>query len=126
MKPDEVEILKRYLSSVAPPGTWTIDYRWPMTDREVPQDLVGGARDMFVATHQKRSEAVCVSGSTVWIVEVKPRVNSSALGQLLNYRDLARRVFASNYNIRMVCVAGADDSLVSPSLRAQGIEVVIV
>lgn len=126
MRPDEVAILKRYLSTKAPGGKITINFRYPIEPSLQPKDFPEPLLTSWIALNQKRSECVIETPSSAYIIEVKDRVNTQALGQLMNYRDLYRKFVSSTRSIYLVCVAREDDPQVRPSLEDAGIQVVIV
>lgn len=52
----------------------------------------------------KRIDVVWRKDETVFICEVKPRAGASAIGQLLNYRNLYRSTISTANNIRLVLI----------------------
>lgn len=126
LKPEEKAILERYLRKYGPSDGWVIDYRFPAEDLTVPANLTDSEKTMLVALKQKRAEAVRESPTETVIVEVKPRVNYAALGQLLGYRELYLRLVKPGAHVRLVLVAEEDDPMIRPVLKQAGIETVLV
>jgi hypothetical protein len=125
-KPTERAILERYIANGAPQGEWTIDYRLPILEKDVPAELQGAERDMWIALHQKRIDALVEQPSRVFIIEVKERVTSTAVGQLLVYSHLYREQTFDARPIELVLVAGEDDAITHAAIEAQGINVIVV
>jgi hypothetical protein len=125
-KPAERAILERYFSKGAPLGDWTIDYRLPVLEKDVPATLLGSDRDMWIALHQKRIDALVEQPSRVFIIEVKERVTSTAVGQLLVYAHIYREQTGDVRPLELVLVAGEDDPIAHAAIEAQGVTVIVV
>lgn len=126
LREKETIILKRFFASgKAPNGEWKINFHFPLGE-EKSASLTEETRASFRALYEKRIEALGETPSEIWIVEVKETLNSLALGQLLNYRDLYRKNFPSEKAIVLACVAEADDADVRPTLEKNGIRIFLV
>jgi len=125
-QPEERAILERYIANGAPQGDWTCDYRLAILEKDVPAALQGSDRDMWIALHQKRIDALVQTPNTVYIIEVKERVTSTAVGQLLVYAHLYKSQTLDARPIELVLVAGADDPIAHAAIEAQGITVLVV
>lgn len=120
----EKGILIRYLSTVPNDFSATIDFRFPIQDQHVPDYLSGSDRDMWIALHQKRVEAVLENASEIRVVEVKDRLVPSAIGELLTYRELGKSVFNPSKKLRLLCVFQQDDVQLHAGFQSSGIELV--
>ena len=125
-QPVEEAILKRYIANGAPVGDWTCDYRLPILEKDVPAALQGSDRDMWIALHQKRIDALVEQTNQVFIIEVKDRVTSTAVGQLLVYAHIYKSQTLDSRPIELVLVAGEDDPIAHAAIEAQGITVIVV
>jgi nicotinamide riboside kinase len=124
-QPVEEAILKRYIANGAPSGDWTTDYRLAILEKDVPATLQGSDRDMWIALHQKRIDALVETPTTVYIIEVKARVTSTAVGQLLVYAHLYKSQTLDSRPIELVLVAGEDDPIAHQAIEAQGVTVIV-
>jgi hypothetical protein len=125
-KPAERAILERYIANGAPSGDWTCDYRLQVLEKHVPRCFQGSERGMWIALHQKRIDALVQTPTRVFIIEVKERVTSTAVGQLLVYAQLYREQTGDARPIELVLVAGEDDPIAHAAIEAQGITVLVV
>jgi len=125
-QPLEEAILKRYIANGAPQGDWVCDYRLAILEKDVPAALQGSDRDMWIALHQKRIDALVQTPGTVFIIEVKERVTSTAVGQLLVYKHLYQQQTRDARPIELVLLAGEDDPIAHAAIEAQGITVIVV
>jgi len=81
---------------------------------------------MWIALHQKRIDALVQTPGTVFIIEVKERVTSTAVGQLLVYKHLYQQQTRDARPIELVLLAGEDDPIAHAAIEAQGITVIVV
>lgn len=69
---------------------------------QLPPDSDRMTRDAAKALTTKRIDVVWFKNDQVFICEVKPRAGASAIGQLINYRNLYRSTISTEYPIRLV------------------------
>jgi hypothetical protein len=125
-KPAEQASLERYIANGAPSGDWTCDYRLPVLEQHVPAHLQGSDRDAWIALHQKRIDALVETPTAVYIIEVKTRVTSTAVGQLIVYKYLYKQQTGDARPVELVLLAGEDDAILHAAIEAQGITVLVV
>ena len=66
---------------------------------------------------QLRIDVVGIRDKTIDILEVKPRFSSSAIGQVLTYRDCYIKDFKPKLPVRAVIVAGEIDPNIQPLIE---------
>jgi hypothetical protein len=96
------------------PGRGAVDSGHPGIDR------------MSRAITQLRLDAVGHRAGQATLIEVKPALSCSALGQLLVYSFHYSRDYPTSSAVKLLVVAGEDNADVSVVLDAYGIERVIV
>lgn len=82
-------------------------------------------RDWLLIT-QLRIDAVVYFPDRTWIVEIKPRLLVSALGQLLAYGYYWSRQFGGQYPMTLVAMVGQTDPQLQPVLESYGIRVIAI
>lgn len=82
-------------------------------------------RDWLLLT-QLRIDAVVYFPQEVWIIEVKPRLLPSALGQIMAYGYWWERESDQTKAHKLVVVCERDDAQLSPVFGQSGIKVMIV
>ena len=77
---------------------------------------------------QKKIDAVCVTDEKVYLVEIKPKLDMSAVGQSLVYRYLFNKFypFLSNKQVVSVVVANENDEVIKEVANKYEVAVVIV
>ena len=124
--PHEVRIWRKFASQPPfPLDQVTFDLH---LGRGIPVDpnWTPSVQRMATTLTQKRVDAVVVTGSDVWILELKRRVGLGALGQLLGYAVLYMDEFGSDPVPRLGVVAEAMMSDVDDVLAEYGISVFLV
>lgn len=122
----EAGVLERFARMTAPSGRWTVNLRFPYPETGLPPGLSVEERKMLLENRAKRIEGILETATEVWLVEVKARVSSDALGALLLYDALYRQHFPTVKRLVKVCVAEADDVIARPVLEAHGVRVFVV
>ena len=88
MKPADVHLWEKFIRGNT--GFFdSVDYDFHIGN---PPDWMDPKRDEFAAKevrlYQKKIDVLGFAQGLIWIIEVKPRAGSSALGQILSYRKL--------------------------------------
>jgi len=78
------------------------------------------------ATSKKRVDAIGETKTDITIFEVKSRAGMSALGQLLNYRQLYLKQYNPRKPVRLAIVCERLEPDILPTLKSYGIEIYIV
>ena len=73
-----------------------------------------------------RIDAVGVKGNTLDIIEVKPRGNMAAVGQLLTYKEQYIKEYQPTTHVRMVLVCGEIDPNIITLAEKNGIVYIVV
>lgn len=114
MLAEDTAVWSKYLASPLVP----IKELWYDVHVGAPVRIPAEASDMdrriAAGISRKRIDVVCRVGGGFWIVEVKPRANMVALGQVLTYS----RLFVQDYSPRgevwpVIVCDSADEDLVS-------------
>ena len=104
MSPKDVDIWKRFLMQ-HPTMFNSFDYDFPVGNGEDPGDqFEPNLRKDFIDLTKKRIDVVGYKDGTPSIIEVKPRANPAALGQLLTYKTLFIQSHPSFPNITLIIV----------------------
>jgi len=91
----------------------------------VPADTAPDmSRDWQLLT-QLRIDAVIYWERVTWLVEVKPRLVPSALGQLLSYGYWWEREQSEGFPVQLVCMVERTDAQLEPVFLRWGISVVV-
>jgi len=78
------------------------------------------------ATSKKRVDAIGETPKDITIFEVKSRAGMSALGQLLNYRQLYLKEYNPRKPVRLALVCERLEPDILPTLKSYGIDIYIV
>lgn len=73
-----------------------------------------------------RIDVVGVKDSEINIIEVKPKANASAIGQLLTYKECYTSDYSPGKPVAMLLVCGQIDQNFEPALERAGISYLIV
>ena len=80
----------------------------------------------FVTLTQKRIDVVAHRPGEIWIIEVRPRADQTALGNLMGYRTLYQRQFSPAETVKLMVITdriGDDDRMI---FMTAGVPVVVV
>jgi len=89
--------------------------------RRMPEELWRAA-----VPYAHRIDAVCFRPEEVALIEFKPRLKYSAIGQLLGYRDWFRRQYKPDKPLRLVTVCLYDRPELHETCAKEGIEVILL
>lgn len=89
-----------------------------------PTHLIGVQKSTIYSS-RKRIDVVGVSPSAVTLIEAKQRIEPSALGQMLTYRQLFLEDNPSVTSARLVAIGRYTDSDTQRALNAHGVDVYI-
>lgn len=120
---EDSAVWERFLGSM-PQGALGVDYD-VRVGPGLPVDPGAPAamqRDWLLLT-QLRIDAVVYFQASVWIVEVKPRLLPSALGQLLSYDHWFASDFRAEIGVKLVALVERSDEQLQPVFEAHGITV---
>ena len=121
MAGEDVPIWERYLAE-RPNWADSVEY-----DVEVgPAELTGVQETPFAVAvaerlSRRRIDAVASVGDEVWVIEVKPRLSMSALGQVLVYRHWLRNEIGASRRVMALIVFEAPSVSVSPVAISYGV-----
>ncbi|GAH51984.1 unnamed protein product [marine sediment metagenome] len=76
------------------------------------------------ALYEKRVDCVCRVGSELWVVEVKPKADMTALGQIITYRELFLRKYRPRERVLGVVVCDQVDEDLLDLFGAVGVVVI--
>lgn len=110
MKPADVHIWEKFIDQK--PGFFdSCDYDVLVGEGNVYGDVENDpyARG-FQQLTQKKIDAVCYKGEQAWIIEIKPRAASSALGQVRAYAKLFREKYPEVTDIVMAVITDQPQS----------------
>lgn len=124
--PYESELLVRYLARVPAPDTVIYQYQLPDADRLFPSDLEPTLQKMILTLEAKKIDAVLTYPAYDELVEVKPRLVASHLGQLLVYKNLYTKKIGYAKSVRLIAVFEEDDLTLHPAFAAANIQLVQV
>ena len=65
---------------------------------------------------------ICRTDGEVWLVEAKRELNTSAIGQILSYKESYEKTYEPANEIHMVIVCAKADELLEETCKHQGIE----
>ena len=74
---------------------------------------------------RKRIDVVASVGGGFWIIEVKPRADAMAVGQVLNYAHLFRKQFGTMMTVVPVIVADEVDPVIIDQIDDLGVGVLV-
>lgn len=92
--------------------------------RPDPTHLVGVQKSTIYSS-RKRIDVVGVGGAGITLVEAKARIEPSALGQILTYRNLWLEEYPTNTNPNLVVIGRYTDQDTIKSLNAHGVTVYV-
>jgi hypothetical protein len=123
MGQEDAAIWERFLGAM-PQGALGVDYDLRVGPG-LPVDAAASGRmqrDWLLLT-QLRLDAVVYFPASVWIVEIKPRLLPSALGQLLAYGFWFQRDVPAETGIKLVALVERSDEQLQPVFQAFGVTV---
>jgi len=126
LKPEDVLIWERYINKY-PNAFDSVDYDFAVGEgRPIPEGTQENiAADMKILT-QKKIDVIGYKGEEIYIIEVKPTANTTALGQVISYAKLFQNQESPTEAIHMRVIAGNIDPDMQTIYDAQGIGVIIV
>lgn len=93
-----------------------------------PIDLGEEAEELALAVargvSRKRIDCVCRVGPDLWVVEVKPFANMTALGQVLTYTRLFEKEFSDPGRVKAVVVCDTADEDLADEFQELGVMVI--
>lgn len=126
MLPDERDIWHRF---IIPRESQYIKITYDLHLGEGAPPMPGESkqtRAVRLATSVKRVDAIGETAKDITIFEVKSRAGMSALGQLLNYRQLYLKEYNPRKTVKIAIVCERLEPDILPTLRSYGIEIFIV
>lgn len=91
-----------------------------------PADASLQLRKVIASTSRKRVDAIGYKADSITIFEVKPRAGMSAIGQLLNYKNLFMKEHNPTVPINLAVVSARLDPDVAATMEQHGIKIYIV
>ena len=122
----ELWVAREFVRRAVLPGTYYFDV-YLLTDDALdwmlrkPENLWSMA-----VPYMHRIDAVCWQPGAVWILEFKWRLNYSAIGQVLGYRDFFVREYHPDRLTKLMIVATTDRRELHRTLEKEGIELQII
>jgi hypothetical protein len=121
MTPEDVAVWEALQAQGAlPPAKWYYDVKvgqWADPERRPNPEAPKEYADLLA----KRIDAVGIAETTTYVVEVKPRLTMSAIGQALAYADLWQRTWPTDRHVQPTIAAGETDPDLEPTARRYGI-----
>ena len=126
MKPEDVLVWERFLNQ-HPDFFDRVDYDFCVGEGvDVPDGTPENiARDAKILS-QKKIDVVGYKDDDVWIVELKPTADKSALGQIQVYEHLFDKQERVSGDILSVVIAGEVEREVSEIFGMNGVEIILV
>lgn len=126
MKPADVALIERFIEKY--PGAYDrVAYSFPVGNpppfNPVVNDETMGSADYL---YKRKIDIVAMKGNAIDIIEVKPKAGTSAIGQVLGYRDLFVR--DEKPGVRPSCLIVTDDTSIDLEHVAemQGVKIVVI
>ena len=110
LKPDEREIMRRFVDKKLLEGKYEYDVHLTVPDPVWPEKTTEEEKQIWRSRIAKRIDAVCTTPSGVWIIEVTPKVSKAAVGGLFLYRQMYRAQYHPVLPVHLVCVVAIDDT----------------
>lgn len=126
LKPDEKEVMKRFLARRILEGKYTYDVHLYPPKEDLPEWMTEEEKKHWLELTAKRIDAVCERKDDIWILEVTPRINKAAVGGVLTYRDLYIEQFKPGKPVKMAIVTGVHDPAYDSICHKLGIIVWVV
>lgn len=126
MKPADVVLIERFIEKY--PGIYDkVAYSFPVgsgapADPVVNQESGGSVEYLYF----RKIDMVAMRGNAIDIIEVKPRAGTSAIGQVLGYRDLFLR--DERPSVKPSCLIITDETNIDVEHVAekQGVKIIVV
>lgn len=116
MLAEDRDIWTRFLER----AEFEIDRVWYDVHCGIGLPVPGGDHSMEYKISQgvtrKRIDVICTVKNEIWIVEIKPRANMGALGQIITYERLFREEFKFQHTIIPVILCWTVDMDILPNL----------
>mgnify|MGYP001578618229 CR=1 FL=1 len=126
LKPEDVAVWERFLSA-NPDFFDSVDYDFRVGEgAPAPENLAENmAADLKVLT-QKQIDVVGYKNDVVWIVELKPKADMRALGQVISYEILYKKQEGEQITTKKAVIAGGIENDLAGVYESNAIDVFIV
>lgn len=91
----------------------------------LPVDSDDLVKRIALGVTRKRIDVVCRMASAVWVVEIKPVANMTALGQALSYHGLFTREYLTTRNTFPVVICDRVDQDLVDDYDASGVGLIV-
>jgi len=126
LKKDEIEIAKRFKEQVFLPGEYVYDIHLDIPELEAPAWWTKKDRDVWLDSRAKRIDLVVKDKEKHWIIEITPKLNRTAIGGVLSYRDLYKKQFKPGVPVAVGIVCEMDDLAYHKTLEINNIKLWVV
>jgi len=91
-----------------------------------PIILTPEEENLIVARHSWYIDAVAHCDDADWLIEIKPELRKSLIGQLIAYRDYYIQEYKPAKPVKLAAVVAVDNSMVRPIAEKYGITVWVI
>jgi hypothetical protein len=126
LKKDEIAIVKRFKQTVFLPGEYVYDIHLDVPVPEVPMWWTKKDRANWEDLVAKRIDLTIKQPDKHWIIEVTPKLNRTAIGGVLSYRDLYKKQFKPGVPVAVGIVCEVDDLAYHATLKNNNIKLWVV
>ena len=119
---EERRALEEFMKAGILHGVWSFEVRLKSRISEFAKELPENWRRMWETVTAKRIDAVCEEPDRINIIEVKRRLMSSGIGQLITYEKMYKEQFKPTKPIQLWMVAWENDPDVAKVCADMGIK----
>jgi len=121
-KPYEATIMKAFLEREILKGLYAFDVRLDV-DVPMPEGVLPHEHATYLVLKAKRIDALCLTATALWILEVKDRTRPSLLGELLTYKQMLLDQYEVDRPVKLGAVVGVSIPSDEQVLKSYGVEV---
>jgi len=121
LKPDEKEIMERFIVAGLLPGLYEYDVHLSVPDPVWPEGVSEEQKNVWRMRIAKRIDAVCKQPDRIWLLEVTPKLSRAAVGGLLLYKQLYKAGYHPLPPLYLGVITAIDDPAYHPLLKENNI-----
>jgi len=107
-------------------GRREYDVKLAVSEVKIPAYWTKKDIEQYHGLWDKRIDLVVHASDAVWIIEIKPKLTMTAIGQCLSYQELYEKEFKPDKEIKLGIICEADDPNFHSTLEKLDIKLWVV
>jgi len=126
MKPLEKRIFERFLLGGYLKGEYRYNVKLYVPLPPEAEKLSEPEREFWREKIAKRIDAICETDTSIYIIEVTPRLSPRSIGEILMYEDLYKKQYLPTKLLQKIIVVEQDDPALHDLLKKNDIGLFVV